>query len=679
MKHRLIPLLLCGLACAHAIAAPASAQTSDTVGDPVDTLSSPVYGTEMGLVMGAIYDEHADRHVPEQSLWTHGPQIFNELNHLGMRWVRIQAPWPSTPPPGRDAYNHIVDLAHSFSPPIQVIVVVDVPAAFPAGGNPYDDAQRHAYIDSYEQQLNAASALFDANYRPDAWEIVNEPNDHRMPGTLFPYLLRRVWNDFHRQHPYERIISGGILNTFTSESWWSDFFQSEGWSVSDGYYGPPERPFTYFGIHPYNDQKWRDHQDLIDQNRIADAFASPGGWDDVIRQTLPDIWNRMVNVLPNHDTGWWFFATELGFWIKTGSGSGLLDATQPDPPDATQPGLLDATQQAWALEHATALISEPIGGSRRMGAELWHQYRDFIDERTNSLVRIGIRKIYGDGENGYPARQLTWRKLRYLATGNSGNVDPNADWGPNRTFADVVEGRTFAAVQQSAAHGIISGYSCGATDEPCDPANRPYFRPDNDVTRGQFSKMLVLAMGWGELRPANNTFQDVDSNNTFYGNIERLAASGIISGYGCGGPGEPCVPPQNKPYFRPGNPIVRMQMAKMVVLAQGWPLVGCVSSSFYDQDAFSCYGYPREHVETAWSHSQAVNAYSCGRYNPPDFMTLDACDSSHRGYFHPGANAKRGDVAYFIARARGWTLANDSPSDGSVPSADGSTADDVKP
>lgn len=661
MKPRLIPLLLCGLACAYAITAPASAQTSDTVGDPAETLSSPVYGTEMGLVMGAIYDQNADHRVPDQSLATHGTQIFNELNHLGMRWVRIQAPWYGTP---ASAYNHIVDLAHSFNPPIQVIVVVDVPAAFPAGGNPYDDAQRHAYIDSYEQQLNTASALFDPYHRPDAWEIVNEPNNQRMPGTLFPYLLRRVWHDFHQQHPYERIISGGILNTFTSESWWSDFFQSGGWSVSDGYYGPPERPFTYFGIHPYNDRKWRDHQDLIDQNRIADAFASPGGWDDVIRQTLPDLWNRMVSVLPNHDTGWWFFTTEFGFWIKTGGG----------------PGLLDATQQAWAMEHATALISEPIGGSRRMGAALWHQYRDFIDEPTNSLVQIGIRKIYGDGENGYPARQLTWRKLRYLATGNSGNVDPNADWGSNRTFADVVAGRTFDAVQQSAAHGIISGYSCGAPDEPCDPATRPYFRPDNDVTRGQFSKMLVLAMGWGELRPADNTFQDVDSSNTFYGVIERLVANGIISGYGCGSPGEPCVPPQYKPYFRPGNPIVRMQMAKMVVLAQGWPLAGCVSSSFYDQDTFSCVGYPREHVETAWRHSQAVNAYSCGRYNPPDFMFYDACtDSSNRRYFHPVANAKRGDVAYFIARARGWVPASDSPSDGSVPSADGSTADDVKP
>ncbi len=309
MNRRLIPLLLCGLACAHAITAPASAQTSDTV----DTPSSPVYGTEMGLVMGAIYDEHADSHLSQQSLWTHGTQIFNELNHLGIRWVRIQAPWrPGNPPPGRDAYNHIVDLAHSFSPPIQVIVVVNVPAPF--SGNPDDDTQRKTYINSYEDELGTASGLFDAYHRPDAWEIVNEPNDHRVPGTVFPYLLRRVWHHFHQQHPYERIISGGILNTFTSESWWSDFFRSGGWLVNDSsaenYYGPPERPFTYFGIHPYNDQKWRDHQDLIDQNRIADAFAWPGGWDDVTRQTLPDIWNRMVNALPNHDTGWWFFATE---------------------------------------------------------------------------------------------------------------------------------------------------------------------------------------------------------------------------------------------------------------------------------------------------------------------------------------------------------------------------------
>jgi hypothetical protein len=38
---------------------------------------------------------------------------------------------------------------------------------------------------------------------------------------------------------------------------------------------------------------------------------------------------------------------------------------------------------------------------------------------------------------------------------------------------------------------IISGYPCGEASEPClPPLNRPYFRSDADVTRGQTSKIV---------------------------------------------------------------------------------------------------------------------------------------------------------------------------------------------
>ena len=55
--------------------------------------------------------------------------------------------------------------------------------------------------------------------------------------------------------------------------------------------------------------------------------------------------------------------------------------------------------------------------------------------------------------------------------------------------------------------------------------------------------------------------------STFYVYIERVASRGIVNGYPCGGPFEPCVAPTNRPYFRPFNNATRGQMAKIAAAA----------------------------------------------------------------------------------------------------------------
>ena len=53
-----------------------------------------------------------------------------------------------------------------------------------------------------------------------------------------------------------------------------------------------------------------------------------------------------------------------------------------------------------------------------------------------------------------------------------------------------------------AARGIIGGYPCGGPFEPCvAPGNRPYFRPNNNATRGQMSKIATLAFFPALARP----------------------------------------------------------------------------------------------------------------------------------------------------------------------------------
>ncbi len=134
-------------------------------------------------------------------------------------------------------------------------------------------------------------------------------------------------------------------------------------------------------------------------------------------------------------------------------------------------------------------------------------------------------------------------------------------------FADVSYGSAFYTVVETAYHnGIISGYTCGGPGEPCDAQHRPYFRPFANVTRGQLSKMVVLARSWTVTPPATPDFADVGTASPYYGVVETAYEHGIISGYTCGGPGEPCDA-QHRPYFRPYGTATRGQAAKIIDLA----------------------------------------------------------------------------------------------------------------
>jgi hypothetical protein len=133
-----------------------------------------------------------------------------------------------------------------------------------------------------------------------------------------------------------------------------------------------------------------------------------------------------------------------------------------------------------------------------------------------------------------------------------------------QTFADVPPANPFwLAVERLAAVPAISGYTCGGPDEPCDGVNRPYFRWGVTATRGQISKITARTAGILDPIPsAQQTFADVPPSQPFWGWIEQLAGRQIISGYACGGPGEPCAP-ANRPYFRPAGATTRGQLAKI--------------------------------------------------------------------------------------------------------------------
>jgi hypothetical protein len=112
--------------------------------------------------------------------------------------------------------------------------------------------------------------------------------------------------------------------------------------------------------------------------------------------------------------------------------------------------------------------------------------------------------------------------------------------GPH--FSDVPVGSTFYNYIETAYNrGIVGGYADGT------------FGPNNDVTRGQLSKMVVRAAGWSVVTPPSGHFSDVPPGSIFYTYVETAYCHAIVDGYSDG-------------TFRPGSVALRGQMAKLVYL-----------------------------------------------------------------------------------------------------------------
>lgn len=140
--------------------------------------------------------------------------------------------------------------------------------------------------------------------------------------------------------------------------------------------------------------------------------------------------------------------------------------------------------------------------------------------------------------------------------------------------------------------GVIGGYPDGS------------FKPNNNTTRGQFTKMLVLGMGWSLYDPYFPTFSDVAPGSTYYRYVETGYLRGVISGYGDG-------------TFRPNSPITRAQTAKMLVTAKGWQPASPGVEDFYDvPNHHWAYGY----IETAYRRG-LLSGYGNGFFRPEQEVT----------------------------------------------------------
>lgn len=173
------------------------------------------------------------------------------------------------------------------------------------------------------------------------------------------------------------------------------------------------------------------------------------------------------------------------------------------------------------------------------------------------LASRGILGGYADG-TFRPNNNITRGQLSKVVSNSAGFNETPA----GQTFEDVPPSNSFYVyVERMYLHNVIGGYPCGGPGEPCGPGNRPYFRLNSNATRGQIAKIVSNAAGYSDT-PTGQSFQDVPPGSAFYTWVQRLSVRGIMGGYPCGGPGEPCGP-GNLPYFRPNNNATRAQVAKI--------------------------------------------------------------------------------------------------------------------
>jgi hypothetical protein len=181
--------------------------------------------------------------------------------------------------------------------------------------------------------------------------------------------------------------------------------------------------------------------------------------------------------------------------------------------------------------------------------------------------------------------------------------------------------------------GIVNGYTSG-----CETGN-PCFRPGNNVTRGQLSKIVSNSAGFHD-NQTTQMFEDVPVGSTFFQYIGRLVTRGFIVGYPCGIlPAGPCVPPSNRPYFLPNAPATRGQISKIVSNAAGFHDTPS-GQQFEDVppgSTFYAYIY-------RLSIRNIIQGYPCGGQGEP-------CDPQMRPYFRPANLTTRGQMSKIDAAA----------------------------
>jgi hypothetical protein len=377
------------------------------------TEDKPLTGVTLGLATGTFYVSG------EQPLSNFAEQASCEFSNLGAKWIRIEADSAGV---DADTYRRIVQKAHAKS--IKVLVVV--PARY--CGTDTDQTQIDAFTTSYVSHLNdLVTNTFTGTAAADAYEIGNKPNltealcsdavsRFRVAPNAFAWLLRRTWDWKTSNARPELIVSGGVLNTFTTQPFWNTLVASQAFVNGSG----KIRPFDYFGIQPYNDPG--SANPVVDGNYLncinAGLTTCFTTWKNNVTSGLKSAATRLNTATGTTDTK--LFATEFGFQVVSGpSCTGtenctlLLSAKTGTPPTDPPPYL--------QLASAMSAAGDALVNSGVTPFAIWNDYRD------EGGKGFGLRSVWDATTKKYLVKTAGWNKFRSMS-GSTGNSNSEACW-----------------------------------------------------------------------------------------------------------------------------------------------------------------------------------------------------------------------------------------------------------
>lgn len=183
--------------------------------------------------------------------------------------------------------------------------------------------------------------------------------------------------------------------------------------------------------------------------------------------------------------------------VMSGYPCGSMD--EPCPGTYFRPNVPNTRGQFAKIVSMSAGFNEDPGGQIYSDVPPGSTYYQYINRLTRRGIVSGYPCPHAPDDVCTPGYPTVFRPNDAITRGQTAKVVANAAEvidpiaSTQETYADVAASSTFwVFIERLTSLGIMSGYACSASaGEPCDGLNRPYFRPNINVTRGQAAKIVA--------------------------------------------------------------------------------------------------------------------------------------------------------------------------------------------
>ncbi len=225
-----------------------------------------------------------------------------------------------------------------------------------------------------------------------------------------------------------------------------------------------------------------------------------------------------------------------------------------------------------------------ITGSYKVGEDIYTlaPVTTVVKGKSSSIATSGPGGSSGNGGN--PSASASAEPTE--------STTPGGQTGTTSTFVDIDGVKSWAgeAIEALAAEGVING------------VDATHFDPDSNVTREQFAKMIVGALGL-PTGSGVTTFADVDASQWYAPYIAAAVDNGLITGYSDG-------------WFGLGDNITREDIATILYRSLGTE--PSAAATFTDMGSVADYA---KQAVALLSELGVVNGYTDGTFGPKNLAT----------------------------------------------------------